>query len=573
MTFEAFKDLLALLLSFKLSPPSSYKEKVKVCRDILANDITGFISPIIKFAIVSASKVKFNIRTENDTLDELLERTLGKLNSEFIGKINIGLEPLKKDFFRSYWESGMVLVRVSFNEVDGLLLPVRAFVVDSASIVVDGDESIFGDFSYFIRNESNEIKELRNNETNHYFVYKDCNMYKRYPVPPLISRGIYANFQIKQNIKLLQTDYLRKVVSLLWVILKGDKNRPDLKFKKEDAEKLKEQLQNVLKEAKDISDIEKKIPALIARYDTDIKIITPEMENMLTENVTRSIDKDILTGLGFVTVIEGLSTRRDIVLNPKPFIHSVLDTVFMFKQFLKDLVYVIAQKNAEHQKYFPTNFKYRIVTTPLNSFWTDDMMDIMRVLSDRGLLSIKTSLENFDIDFEEERRRREKEAEEGDEIIFYPRVLQNLEQQVSPIEMTKLDVEPEEDIEEEKEKKKTTKETKSKVKPNITTPEKDVAIKIDNKLSADYVEFIKHLSPYEKWSDLPPRLRKTLRTIRSPRLRRAWLEAFNNAWVYYNEINPDRADELAARTAWKIVKLMGKKTKNGWVLKEEYKKR
>jgi len=197
------------------------------------------------------------------------------------------------------------------------------------------------------------------------------------------------------------------------------------------------------------------------------------------------------------------------------------------------------------------------------------MIDIMRVLSDRGLLSIETTLENFDIDFEEERRRREKEAEEGDEIVFYPRVLQNLEQQVSPIEMTKLDIEPEEEIKEEEKGKKKTKQPE----PNVTTPEKDVAVKIDNKLSADYVEFIKHLSPYEKWSDLPPRLRKTLRTIRSPRLRRAWLEAFNNAWVYYHEINPDRADELASRSAWKIVKLMGKKTKNGWVLKEKYRKK
>jgi len=567
MKFENFKDLLALLLSFKLSPPPSYKEKVSECRKILSNDLTGLISPIIKFAIVSASKVKFRIRTNNDNLDEVLENTLEKINSEFVGKINIGLDALKKDFFRSYWESGMVLVRVHFNDVDGLLLPVRAFVVDSASVVVEGDEKVFGDFSYSIENGNSEVKRLVNNEANHYFVYKDCNMYKKYPTPPLIARGIYANYQIKQNVKLLQTDYLRKVVSLLWVILKGDRTNP--KFKKEDAEKIVQQLQQVLKEAKDIADIEKRIPALVARYDTQIDIKTPEMERMLTEDITRSIDKDILTGLGFVTVVEGLSTRRDIVLNPKPFIHSVLDTVFMFKQFLKDLVYVIAQKNEEHQKYFPTNFKYRIVTTPLNSFWTDDMMDIMRVLSDRGLLSIKTTLENFDIDFEEERRRREKEAEEGDEIVFYPRVLQNLEQQVSPIEMTKLDIEPEEEIKEEEKGKKKTKQPE----PNVTTPEKDAAVKIDNKLSADYVEFIKHLSPYEKWSDLPPRLRKTLRTIRSPRLRRAWLETFNNAWVYYNEINPDRADELAARTAWKIVKLMGKKTKNGWVLKEEYKKR
>ncbi len=567
MKFENFKDLLALLLSFKLSPPPSYKEKVSECRKILSNDLTGLISPIIKFAIVSASKVKFRIRTNNDNLDELLENTLEKINSEFVGKINIGLDALKKDFFRSYWESGMALVRVHFNDVDGLLLPVRAFVVDSASVVVEGDEKVFGDFSYSIENGNSEVKKLVNNEANHYFVYKDCNMYKKYPTPPLIARGIYANYQIKQNVKLLQTDYLRKVVSLLWVILKGDRTNP--KFKKEDAEKIVQQLQQVLKEAKDIADIEKRIPALVARYDTQIDIKTPEMERMLTEDITRSIDKDILTGLGFVTVVEGLSTRRDIVLNPKPFIHSVLDTVFMFKQFLKDLVYVIAQKNAEHQKYFPTNFKYRIVTTPLNSFWTDDMMDIMRVLSDRGLLSIKTTLENFDIDFEEERRRREKEAEEGDEIVFYPRVLQNLEQQVSPIEMTKLDIEPEEEIKEEGKGKKKAKQPE----PNVTTPEKDVAVKIDNKLSADYVEFIKHLSPYEKWSDLPPRLRKTLRTIRSPRLRRAWLETFNNAWVYYNEINPDRADELAARTAWKIVKLMGKKTKNGWILKEEYKRK
>jgi len=557
MTIEDFKSLITLLLSNRLSPEGlSYPDKVKECRSILENDLTGFITPIIKFAITAASKVKYTIKTDNDNLNSLIDKALSFINSDYVGKVSIGLEPLKKDFFRSYWESGLVLVKVAFNEIEELSLPVTAFVVDSSSVEVEGDETKFGSFSYSVNK-----KNLVNNDTNHYFVYKDCSVYKKYPTPPLISRGIWVNYQIKNNIKFLQGDYLKKIVSLLWVVLKGDKNRPDLKFDRKKAEELKKDLETALKEAKDVSELEKRIPTLIGRYDTEIKIITPEMESMLTENITRSIDKDILSGLGFVTVVEGLSSRRDIVLNPKPFIHSVLDTVFLFKQFLNDLFFVISQKNKEHVKYFSPNSRYKIVTSPLNSFWTDDMMDIMRVLSDRGLLSIQSSLENFDIDFEEERKRREKEAEKGDEIVFYPRVLQNVEQQVSPLETQKLGLEPEEEI----------KETSKKI--NITEPDKDNPIKMDYKLSSDYLEFVKHYAPYPDWKSLPPRLKKSLRTIKSPRLRRAWLDAFNNAYVYYEEVNPERADELAARSAWKIVKLMGKRTEKGWILKEKYREK
>lgn len=553
MTIEDFKSLITLFLSNRLSPEGlSYSDKVKECRAILGNDLTGFITPIINFAITAASKVRYSIKTGNDNLDFLVDRAFSFINSDYVGKISIGLEPLKKYFFKSYWESGLVLVKVAFNEIDELLLPVKAFVVDSSSVEVEGDETEFGGFSYSVNK-----KPLVNNDANHYFVYKDCSVYEKYPTPPLMSRGVWVNYQIKNNVKFLQGDYLKKIVSLLWIVLKGDKNRPDLKFDRKKAEELKKDLETALKEAKDSSELEKKIPTLIGRYDTEIKIVTPEMENMLSETITRSIDKEILSGLGFVTVVEGLSSRRDIVLNPKPFIHSVLDTVFLFKQFLNDLFFVIAQKNKEHKKYFSPNLMYKIVTSPLNSFWTDDMMDIIRVLSDRGFLSIQSSLENFDIDFEEERRRREKEAEKGDEIVFYPRVLQNIEQQVSPLETQKLGLEPEEEI-------------KDNSKINITDPDKDSPVKLDYKLSSDYVEFVKHFAPYPSWKSLPPRLRKTLRTIKSVRLRKAWLDTFNNAYLYYKEINPERADELAARTAWKIVKLMGKKTEKGWILKEKY---
>lgn len=555
MTFSDFMGLLSQLSLEALTPPTTFSEQVKASRDLLKNDTSGFVKPLVDFAVTAATRVNFSISTENDVLDNLFDKILKELNSDFVGKVNLGLNPIKKDFFRSYWDSGLCVIKTVWNEVDGLIVPKTAFLVDSKSVKVEGDDNKFASYKYYL-----DDKELRNTDYTHIFVYKNCSMYEKYPTPPLISKGVYINVQIKKVIKALQRSYLDQIIPFLWIILKGEKSRPDLKYNKEDLQDIKTALEKAIKEFKE-DKLNKKIPLAVSRFDTKHEFLTPDLEKMLDDAITSSINKDILAGMGFISVLEGLSTRRDIVLNPRPFINNVVDSVLLFKNFINDLAYVTAKKNIEHKKYF-TNFSYSVNTTPLTSFWNDNDKSIMRILSDRGLLSIKTSLENFDIDFNTELKRRSKEAENGSEVIFFPRVLMNQEAQESLLEMQHYDLETEPET--------TTKNTKSILKD--TTPDKQGVDRFDYKFSEKVLELTQHLAPYKNWKSIPLKLRKTLRTIKSRKLREVWLTTFNNSWVYYKETHPEEADSLAAKTAWNMVKKMGKKVKGGWVLKEKYRK-
>jgi len=555
MTFSDFMGLLSQLSLEALTPPTTFSEQVKASRDLLKNDTSGFVKSLVDFAVTAATRVNFSISTENDVLDNLFDKILKELNSDFVGKVNLGLNPIKKDFFRSYWDSGLCVIKTVWNEVDGLIVPKTAFLVDSKSVKVEGDDNKFASYKYYL-----DDKELRNTDYTHIFIYKNSSMYEKYPTPPLISKGVYINVQIKKVIKALQRSYLDQIIPFLWIILKGEKSRPDLKYNKEDLQDIKTALEKAIKEFKE-DKLNKKIPLAVSRFDTKHEFLTPDLEKMLDDAITSSINKDILAGMGFISVLEGLSTRRDIVLNPRPFINNVVDSVLLFKNFINDLAYVTAKKNIEHKKYF-TNFSYSVNTSPLTSFWNDNDKSIMRILSDRGLLSIKTSLENFDIDFNTELKRRSKEAENGSEVIFFPRVLMNQEAQESLLEMQHYDLETEPET--------TTKNTKSILKD--TTPDKQGVDRFDYKFSEKVLELTQHLAPYKNWKSIPLKLRKTLRTIKSRKLREVWLTTFNNSWVYYKETHPEEADSLAAKTAWNMVKKMGKKVKGGWVLKEKYRK-
>ena len=548
MKISDFIQLFAQLFQTNLTVKGyTFAQKVDACRQLLSNDTSGYIYSIIKFAINAAVKTPFKIFTGTPSLDDTLHRALNNLNLQYVGKLNVGINPIKRDFFKSYWESGLVAVKTIWNDINGLNLPVNMFVLDSKNVEIDGDPSTFGTYSYSIGD-----KQIRDNDSNHLFVYKNSSMYEKYPNPPLISRGVYINYKIKEQIKNLQHNYLQNVVSMLWMILKGEKTRPDLKYDKSDFEDIKNQFQKLLQNTVWNTTLEKKIPLLVSSFDTQTQILTPEMEKMLRQTITEAVDTDILSGLGFITVIEGLTRKRSTMgLNPKPFISSVVDTVELFKQFLKDLVMVTAMKNKDHFKYFG-NLDFKISASPIKYFWDYTTKGIMQTLSDRGLLSIKTSLENFDMDYEEELERREKEITSGAEITFFPRVINNQEVTQSSEELEHLN--------------------KENIQSQSNNDNTKVSKSMDYKYSSEYLTFLEHFSPYTSWNKIPLKMRKTLKVIKSPQLRKAWLDAFNNSYVYYKDVDPKKADIIAIKTAWKVVKLMGTKTEKGWILKKKYKK-
>jgi cation transport regulator ChaB len=123
------------------------------------------------------------------------------------------------------------------------------------------------------------------------------------------------------------------------------------------------------------------------------------------------------------------NTRRESILNPKPFIKEVENGITDFISLLSDIIKVIIDKNKTgHPKYFSPNVDIQLHYTPIREFISDSIRDHLRSMYDRGVLSKQTYTEvigGCDIDIE--RKRRVQETQDDYNTIFYPPLIQNRE--------------------------------------------------------------------------------------------------------------------------------------------------
>ena len=253
-------------------------------------------------------------------------------------------------------------------------------------------------------------------------------------------------------------------------------------------------------------------------------------------------ERNILAGLGFIDVVDATSSsRRESVLNPKPFIQEVTTGVEDFKHMVKQLLYLVVKNNPDSIKY--NNVKLEVTSTPIKGFMTDKFKERVRQLWDRGLISSKTATELIaEIDFDIEVARREKEAKEGIDYVMYPHITDNKEgigldfsedpaSASSPQDNTIPDAQS---------------NPVEKKNFNQSSLDEGFVNLLDQEASLIG-------SPYDSIKDLPKQVHDKLPNIAA---KRKWLKIFNSVYNYYlgKFGEPKRAESLAFATAWAQVK-------------------
>jgi len=534
-------NVLSMLLR-RILVPSDYHEQVRAVKEMQKDDLTGLVDSLTDFAVDCAS-VDFRIETDNAQFTKILKNWTERVNIGYKGRIPPGIRELAREYFKERWKySSFPILKISkweaSKEFGGVILPTKMFFVDGESIYAkdrdEKDENLtLLSYDYYLgKNENNLLQD------NAIFSRPYGRWFDEYPTPYLVKRGVYHNWRIIKSLKEMQTKILDQVIPYILLIKKGTAQLANQQVKTYS----NPELQSVLDELKSLKkEMEKHpgdTPARATNFDEEIKHLIPDLSTIFDVKLFAQAERGILSGLGFVDVIQGISdTRRESILNPKVFVEEVNNGVEDFKNHvLKPLIFMIQEKNRKHKKYM--NVEFYVCSSPIAVFQTDDFKNQMRMLWERGQLSNQTYAEVVgEVEYRTERARRQKEAKDGDEYTMYPHIRENREG-------VGIDIPGEEPID---------KDTDKNGKPIPTD-------KIDDKEKFDVgiTELI--TAPYNKVAELPDSVKKKL----TPAKQRAWMKIFNNAYRFYMKKFGDakKAESLAFRTAWSQIKQVKSKKKS-----------
>lgn len=531
----------------KIVVPTDFHSQVDAIQEMQKDDVSGLVDTLTDFAVNTAD-VEFAIESQNENLNNILAEWLYTINKGYNGKVPIGIDALAKEYFKERWKysSFPVLKIAKWEKVGNMLLPTQMFFVDGGSIYAkDIDETDANldliNYEYYLGKDFNEKNKL---DKNVIFSKSNGRWFDEYPVPYLIKRGVYHNWKIVQSLKDKEIKVLDQIIPFMTLIKKGSEALAtnDVKtYTDKELETVKEQYQKMLDDMQSITssidERNKKNPLRVTNFDEEVQHIIPELTNIFNKTLFEQAERNILAGLGFIDVVQGISdSRRESVLNPKAFIEEVNAGVEDFKQILRQLVLLIIEKNNTHIKY--VNSKFDIHSSPVKGFMSDDFKSQLRLLWERGQLSNRTYCELVgELPYNTEIHRREKELKEGLEVLMYPHQTKNNEQYESPEEQERRG----EDVKEE--------DVNGEPIPRdkVDDPEKyDVGKK------AFTIEL--EIAPYKTITDLPKQIKATMDSD----LQEVFMRVFNNAYKQYN------GDETRAfRVAWSVIRQIARKGKDG----------
>lgn len=531
--------VLSLMMK-KVIVPSGFHQQAQAIDTMLSDDVSGLVDSLTDFAVETAD-VEFNIETKNVEFTKLLKQWLTEINKAYRGKIPSGIKALAKEYFKERWKGASfpVLKIGKWEAINGLMLPSKLFFVDGGSIHAqdkDEDEELsLLNYDYYLgtKEDATELDE------NCIFAKYSGRWYDKYPKIYLIKRGVYHNWKIIESLKENQTKILEQVIPYMFLVNKGTEKLAIENVKSYSQPELKailDEFQSLVTELKTtkIGDKSNKQPIRVANFDEELKHLIPDLSTIFATKLFIQAERNILSGLGFIDVIQGISdTRRESVLNPKIFIEEVKGGVDDFKQILKELILLIKDKNKNHKKYM--NVEYKITSSPIRGFMTDEFKEKIRQLYDRGRVSSKTAVELIaEVDFETEVMRREKEAKDGIDKTMYPPVTDNREGQGTDLP-NEVDTEDEEIPDDKKDK----------------IEKKNYDIGGDKDLVG---------APYQTIKTLPDSVKKKL----SPAKQKAWMQIFNKAYSFYMKKfkNAKKVETLAFKTAWSQIKQVKSKNKS-----------
>jgi len=530
-------DMISFLQGEELVIPTKYREQVLETKALLNGDSSGLASTLLDFAISAAVDVDYNIETNNQSLGVLLNNWLGDINSSLRGKVPTGIESLAKEYFRERWKgSSFLLLRTAWEDVDGYYLPTKMWFVDGEDIEVetkDEETVILGDEKYLLRIKKNKSIPLGVSKDEMLFVQKPFTSWGQlYPVPFLIQRGTFYNLKFLEILNGKGVNVLTKALEYLMLIKKGTERlalegRSEFVYSDEDLKAVK----NALGIAAQNSRSQSGIMSYATNFDTEIEHLIPEYNKILNGELHAPIEKRILGSLGLIDIVQGMSSsRKESLLNPKPFMGEVQSGVNDFSAMIKDIVITIAEQNAtRHKKNFSAKNIIEIRTSPIKLFMDNKIKTLLRNMYDRGILSKRTAAELIgDLDYDMERERRTRETNTGDDDLMIAPVIQNNGQIPSVTKTTKIS---DKDV----------------------SPDKTGLESLDFKNANTEFE----QAPYSKNSDLPSQVKDNLPSAAQT----IWRNSFNAIF------KQTRDEDLARQGAWRNVKLQYRKEDDKWVKK------
>jgi len=445
--------------------PTDFHERCAKIECMLANDVTGVINTILDYSVNSASEAKFKVECANNTIEGLLNLWLDQININ-IDNVPTGLQELSKEYYKERWEgSSLCLLRVKnwksiTYEGATINVPTTLWFVNGASVYVERpNESNYkiGSDKYYL-DKAKKIA-LLNSANEQIIVQKPFSRwFEKYAIPYTIRKGIYKNFRGVEVLQSKSDEVISKVLPYLFTIEKGTAEMfaQGVDYKDDDLNKVISGFKEAMEQYKNQK---AKTPTIAKSFDTKYDHLIPDLRNIVSEELYRQGYRALLSGLGFVDVIQGLSsTRRESILNPKPFVSEVNAGIGGFKSILMELIKLIIKENKiDHRKLFSENNEIKIVNSPIK-INVEELMEVIRSGYDRGVISIASYVETLGFDFDKEKERRQKELDAGDEDLFYPHLIQNREDVPDRL----MPAKPKNEKNEDQNKLKNTPETKTK---------------------------------------------------------------------------------------------------------------
>jgi hypothetical protein len=434
--------MLSMFTQDEIIVPTKYREKVLETKALLDNgDCSGLVNSILDFGMKEASNCDLVIETDNGSLNDILNSWLKNINESLRGEIPVGYKALAKEYNRErYKGSSLLLLRTLWEEKDGWNLPTKMWFVNGEDIInadelnknLDASENIktLNIKNYAIRLNKRKALKLNNVGSEKLFVQRPYGSWGDfYTTPFIIQRGIFKNLKFLALLIQKGEFVVAKAIELLTVIKKGTedlalKGSPDFIYSEEDLKKVKNDLKAFIQE----KNSSKGVSTYATNFDTEIETLIPDYEKALKDTLYSPIEKRILCGLGMVEIIDGATTsRKDAVLNPKPFASEFQGSATDFATLIRDISNTILEKNKDAHRNF-SKVSIRVNASPIKAFLSNDAKVLLRSAYDKGCLSKQTFVEvvgesNFEV--EVERRKREKDDKIDD--IMYPPVIQNME--------------------------------------------------------------------------------------------------------------------------------------------------
>jgi hypothetical protein len=538
-----FINYILSALYKKTVVPTDFHGQALAVKELMANDVSGLVQSLTDFQ-VGAANVNWYIKTGNSTLDGIMAQWLDLINSDFNGQVPSGIRTLASEYYKERWKGSSfpVLKILAWGEVEGFKLPTKMAFVDGSKIYSGLNKSAgevveIGENEYFLGDKKDESSRLQNG----CIITKPFGRwYDEYPQIYLIKNGVYHNWKMLHSLKDKQAEILEQILPYLLLVKKGTEGLAIQKNVNYDETKLKkvvDQMEELITRMNDVhldSKRKSKTPIRVSQFDEEIKHLIPDLGTILKVELTTGFEKGILAGLGFIDIADAVSSsRRESVLNPKPFIQEVYSGIgdgqdgSGFAQILKDLLIVIKKQNEGRPKY--TNLNMKVMHSKPQIFMDKDYRDFLLSMYNRGQLSQKTLIEVAgDQIYLEEVEERKREAKDGNQFWMYPPVVQNQEAAGGNDYLSSKD--PEADM----------KTTQEKLSPDARQKYNKASVFFDGLEG----------SPYTSIAKLPDTVKKALPSLKA---KRQWLATFNNAYHFALgkfEGDVKKAEQYAFSVAW-----------------------